>query len=105
MPQQVQKKRFQLVDRKFPGESDNLIRVDLIVGQPDGQPFQPILLAVDGGVEHPLRPVAGIHIFCYFVGRDSRRFNFVDGDKAIFCKNAVCPSLDGKSDILHRPFC
>ena len=102
--QQIQEKGFQLRVRKHAGKPHDLVGIDLVIGQPDGQPLQPLLLAVDRRIKHPLRPVAGVPVLGDLLRREGSRFDLVEGHGAVLCrKNAVGTSFDGVGDAVHRP--
>jgi len=82
-----------------PGIADDLIGVDLVIGQPDIQCFQLPLLGADGPVDHALRPVAGVHVLTDLFLRHRSGLDLVNGHNAGFVgKNAVGPALQRKAD-------
>ena len=90
----------------MPGIADDLIGVDLVIGQPDIQCFQLPLLGADGPVDHALRPVAGVHVLRDGIGGRGGGLDLVDDHRAVLIgKNAVGTALDGEPDSLHRPLC
>ena len=106
LPQQVVEKRIQLSGGEVPGIADDLIGVDLVIGQPDIQCFQLPLLGADGPVDHALRPVAGVHVLRDGIGGRGGGLDLVDDHRAVLIgKNAVGTALDGEPDSLHRPLC
>ena len=86
------------------GKPDDLVGVDLVIGQPDIQPGQALLFGIDGPVDHPLCPVAGVAVLLNFVRGDGGGFDLVDDGHAVLAlENAVGPALDGERDAVHLP--
>ena len=94
----------QLLLSELPGKALNLIGIDLIIGQPHIHGGQAFLCAVDGPVDHALRPVAGVHVLRDGIGGRGGGLDLVDDHRAVLIgKNAVSPALKGKSDALCLP--
>ena len=90
----------------MPGIADDLIGVDLVIGQSDIQLLQTLLFGIDGPVDHTLRPVAGVHVLPDGIGGHGGGLDLVDDHRAVLIgKNAVGPALDDEPGPLHRPLC
>ena len=88
----------------MPGVACDLVGVDLIIRQPDVQLLQPVLLGIDGPVDHPLRPVAGVHVLLHLLGGDGRGLDLVNDDgSGLVGEDAVGPALQGEHDAVHFP--
>ena len=104
LPQQTLEERVQFFLREMSGKPDDLVGVDLVIGQPDIQPGQALLFGIDGPVDHPLCPVAGVAVLLNFVRGDGGGFDLVDDGHAVLAlENAVGPALDGERDAVHLP--
>ena len=97
-------KLLQLRCRKVTHKADDLIRIDLIIGQLDVQLRQALPGAVNGTVYHALRPVAGVHILGdRFIG-DSGGLDLVNDRRAgTVGKNAVRTSFQKEREPLCLP--
>ena len=88
----------------MPGVAGDLVGVDLIIRQPDVQLRQPVLLGIDGPVDHPLRPVAGVHVLLHLLGGDGRGLDLVDDDgPGLVGEDAVGPALQSERNAVHFP--
>ena len=89
----------------MPHEAEDVVGVDLVVGEPDVQLFQPLLTAIQRPVDHSLRPVAGVHVLGDVVGGDGCGLYLVDDRHArLVGKDAVGPAFDGEGDARRLPF-
>ena len=89
---------------ELPGKALNLIGIDLIIGQPHGKRIQSLLAAVNGGIYHALRPVAGIQLLGDLLIGDGSGLDLVNGHSAVFVgENAVCPAFQRKGDAAGFP--
>ena len=97
-------KLFQLRCGKAAHKADDLICIDLIIGQLDVQFRQALPGAVNGTVYHALRPVAGVHILGdRFIG-DSGGLDLVNDRRAgTVGKNAVRTSFQKEREPLCLP--
>ena len=99
IPQQALEKGVQRGGGKVPGVPQDLVGVDLIIGQPDVQRVQRLLLCVDGSVDHALGPVAGAAVLPQFLGGEGGGLDLVDdGGAVLILKNAVGTALNGECD-------
>ena len=104
LPEKVLQEGFQLPEGEMPQEAEDFIGIDLIVCEPDVQPVQPLLTAIERPVDHPLCPVAGVHVLGDGVGRDGGGLDLVDDrHPCLVGKDAVSPPLDGEGDARHFP--
>ena len=76
----------------------------MVIGQPHGQRFQPLLAAVNGGIHHALRPVAGVQLLGDLLIGNGGGLDLINGHSAFFVgENAVCPALQRKGDAAGFP--
>ena len=86
------------------GKAQDLVSIDLIIGQPHGKRIQSLLAAENGGIYHALRPVAGVQLLGDLLVGNSGGLDLVDGHSAVFVgENAVCPALQRKGDAAGLP--
>ena len=103
--EQILQKRFQLFKGEMPHEAEDVVGVDLVVGEPDVQLFQPLLTAIQRSVDHSLRPVARVHVLGDVAGGDGCGLYLVDDRHArLVGEDAVGPTFDGEGDARHLPF-
>src|SRR5699024_2290515 len=104
LPQQPEEEIFQFIAGKITCKVKYLVIVDLVIRQPDGGFRQVLLGRVEGGIDHPLGPVAEVQFGADLAGGDAGRFDLVD-DGAVLAvgENAVGPPLDGAADAVHLP--
>ena len=89
---------------ELPGKALNLIGIDLIIGQPHGKRIQSLLAAVNGGIYHALRPVAGVQFLGDLLIGDGSGLDLVNSHGAVFIgENAVCPAFQRKGDAAGLP--
>mgnify|MGYP000065641280 CR=1 FL=1 len=89
---------------ELPGKALNLVGVNLVIGQPHRQRFQPLLAAVNGSIYHALRPVAGVQFLGDLIVGDGGGLDLIDGHSAGFVgENAVCPAFQRKGDAAGFP--
>ena len=104
IPQQALEKGVQRGGGKVPGVPHDLVGVDLIIGQPNVQRVQRLLLCVNGSVDHALGPVAGAAVLPQLLGGEGGGLDLVDdGGAVLILKNAVGTALNGECDARDFP--
>ena len=102
--QQPNKEIFQCIALKMTCKVDDLVIINLVIGQPYRDGIQAVLGCIDGSVYHSLSPVAEIEVFGDFGQRNAGGFDLIDdGLPCITRKDAVGPALDGIADALDFP--
>ena len=95
----------QFFSGKVPHEADDLVGVDLIIGQPHVDFGKALLVGINGGIHHALRPVAGVHLLGDLLKGDGRGLDLVDDGGAVLVrKNTVGPAFQRESDAVRFPF-